>query len=734
MPKTQPTDTKVRAAVDYAKQAERLGNRRHGDGDINSIADDAAEAKFITGQDPVIETAAGGRLPAVPVDEALKLNDLRDRMLGKDPSTRDPIVVSTRQAKDGSVHGAMPKSEHVHIEGDPLRDSVPPTYTNPLFPPLPMHGPPSLLRGIQCVIFRMSSFVLSTCFLAVIVLGCAFTSVPSVFSNVKARLKFQDPYSTRLFYAEEKRRRQKRREEEQIWKDQSKRRKRRVSGADPQEHGEGNSRNFPPLEGGPDPVVCDAAYYARRVGLDIETFDVQTEDGFIIQLWHVYDPNEQMRTRPELRQAKSASIFRNRFVEMGREEGASGSQYPDSKKKYPVLLMHGLLQSGGAFCCNDDRSLAFFLAKSGFDVWLGNNRCGFTPRHTALRYGDPRMWSWNIRQMGVMDLPALISRVLEETGFPRLALVAHSQGTTQTFVALAKEQRPDIGEKISVFCALAPAVYAGPLISKIYFKIMRVITPGMFRLVFGIHAFIPLMRRAHQLLPARLYSRLGYHVFSFLFNWTDKRWERDLRDRMFQFAPTMVSAESMRWWLGRECFAKHKCILATRTEGQLEDEEDEEEDDYFNLQPNSQSVAELSCHCTGHHHREHGRYAWYDERAPPFAFWVCGDDDLVDGRRLLRRFERGREPHVNLVHSKIIAGYEHLDVIWSMDAIEKVGKEVRQVLWETAPSASRRICRIPTGCDYSKLPGADHTLLDITAGEGQEELETPVGVKTDERA
>jgi hypothetical protein len=38
------------------------------------------------------------------------------------------------------------------------------------------------------------------------------------------------------------------------------------------------------------------------------------------------------------------------------------------------------------------------------------------PEHSLLKYHDPRMWAWNIRQMGVIDLPALVSRVLEETG------------------------------------------------------------------------------------------------------------------------------------------------------------------------------------------------------------------------------------------------------------------------------------------------------------------------------
>lgn len=330
------------------------------------------------------------------------------------------------------------------------------------------------------------------------------------------------------------------------------------------------------------------------------------------------------------------------------------------------------------------------------------------------------MWNWNIRQMGVMDLPALISRVLTETGFPKLALIAHSQGTTQTFVALAKEQRPDVGEKISVFCALAPAAYAGPLIGKFYFKFMQSISPSVFRLVFGIHSFIPLMLTAHKILPARLFSWMGYHVFSYLFSWNDSRWDRGLRDRMFQWAPVYVSAESMRWWLGRECFAMQKCILATREEGQLEDQEDEEDDEllrkyYIDREPHiterrklQRNLTSFRCQTSTHQHHDstRGKFAWYDKRFPPLAMWVCGADDLVDGRRLLRRFDRGREPEVRVVHKKIIEGYEHLDVIWAMDAIEKVGKEVREIIWRTAEPSSQALCRVPVGCSqpYEEQP------------------------------
>ena len=144
-----------------------------------------------------------------------------------------------------------------------------------------------------------------------------------------------------------------------------------------------------------------------------------------------------------------------------------------------------------------------------------------------------------------------------------------------------------------------------------------------------------------------------------------------MKNRFFQFAPVYVSAESMRWWLGRECFAKHKCVLSTTEEVYGRSNEEDGLD-----------VAE-----------KNGGRSWYDSRAPPFAIWVAGSDDLVDGRKLLRRFDEGKEPHVKLVHSKIIEEYEHLDVLWAIDSIDKVGSEVKQVIWKTMSDTDRKRCR-----------------------------------------
>ncbi|KAK5117619.1 hypothetical protein LTR62_005042 [Meristemomyces frigidus] len=699
---------------EYAAQAQKLAHLQPGQETLETGSTQAVQAKFITPLDPVVELANGQRLPTIPLEEAIKLNKLKDEHDGVDTPRSLPRG-AIRAGRDGTAYGArlqsLPPSQNEQEGGQndapeaALSDAIPPSRTHPLFPPLPLYGPPTMVRDLQCYFLRAISSVLSLGFLLAICIGALVDGGPRIASYIKKRATFQNPKKERPFYEEEVKRKQERKAAQQAWVQQQK------GTQTPQnEKGIPQDGEFVPTEGGADPLVVDIGYYARRVGLDAEEFDVETEDGFIIKLIHLFNPREYQKLPEDSYKADGAELFEN----APRDSGFAETQpFPDGKKKYPILMMHGLLQSAGAYCCNDDDSLAFYLAKSGYDVWLGNNRCGFEPKHTQLKYEDPRMWAWNIRQMGVMDLAALISRVLCETGFPKLALIAHSQGTTQTFVALAKEQRPEIGERISVFCALAPAAYAGPLIGKIYFKVMQSIGPALFRLIFGIHAFIPLMMNAHGFLPPTVYGWFGYHVFSFLFSWSDQRWDQGLRNRLFQWAPTYVSAESMRWWLGRECFAKQKCILATREEGQLEDKEDEEDDEvikqyYVDREPHVSQRRKLqrnltSFHCQTlthqHHDNTRGKYAWYDQRFPPLALWVAGADDLVDGRRLLRRFDRGREPHVRVVHKKIIEGYEHLDVIWALDAIEKVGKEVREVIWRTADPESSRKCRTPIGCE-----------------------------------
>lgn len=256
--------------------------------------------------------------------------------------------------------------------------------------------------------------------------------------------------------------------------------------------------------------------------------------------------------------------------------------------------------------------------------------------------------------MGGLDLPALIDTVCKHTNRERIGFVGHSQGTTQTFCSLSRDQNPELGLKMDSFCALAPATHAGALIDKLQFKFMRVLGAKGFRLFFGINAFIPIMMTFQKLLPGSWYGQTGYLVFNFLFNWTDALWDRRLKSRFFQFSPVYVSSESMRWWM--RDFAIYRSIL------------EETDSPWFT--------------------REH---------FPPLAFWTCGQDQLVNGSKFTERI-RTREKGVTVVHQECIDEYSHLDILWAMDSVDRVAKKVKEVLWACASNRDEFVA--PLGCEH----------------------------------
>lgn len=360
--------SKAKASIQFAKHAEKLSLLPQDASPKDREPTAAVEAKFITPQDPVIETSDGGRLPAVPLAEAVELNRLKEE-------AQSPGSTQGKHEQDGEEVTSLDghTSQQSERAEAPLRTAIPPSRTHPLFPELPLYGPPTFARNLQCMAFRASSAVLSLAFLGVIVLGSVFTSIPLMIKHIGIRLTLRDPDARRPFYEEEKRRQTIRQAQTKAWQQKEKRgRSGRIAQCDNEENGQVSE--YEPMEGGRDLLVCDAAYYARRVGLDIEEFKVQTEDGFIIDLWHVYDPREYTPTSAEHRDYKKPEVFTR--TESGSEISRDSSEtsrsslhesylsrFKSGKSRYPVLMMHGLLQSSGAYCTNDDDSLAFFLCK-----------------------------------------------------------------------------------------------------------------------------------------------------------------------------------------------------------------------------------------------------------------------------------------------------------------------------------------------------------------------------------
>ncbi|KAK0103237.1 hypothetical protein ONS95_005271 [Cadophora gregata] len=603
----------------------------------------------------------------------------------------------------------------------------PPPSTHPLFPAPPTYMPPTLPSRIKThLLHQLPSHILSSIGILFLLLTYLLHTLRRLFTI----RSFSGPQH-RPFAAEESRRAELRKIDAIAWKKHDLQRKSTFADIAAAADVEANAGagavgalakdGYVPSEGGEDKFLVDVGYYARRVGLDSEEVKVQTEDGFVLDLWHVFDPREYTplsRAQRMVRGPECIDEIRGPSREVAavsdeKEKGKEGEGEANKRRqKYPVLMMPGLMQSSGVYCTDDDHSLAFWLCKQGYDVWLGNNRCGFEPEHVEFKKGDPRMWNWNITHMATLDLPALTARVLSETSCSTLGLIAHSQGTTQTLIALSKHQRPSISAKISVFCALAPAAYTGPLLDHHPFKLLRQLPTPLFRLILGRKSFLPILTifslLRGRLLPHRLLGTLSYQIYAYLFSWTDTNWDSALRHRHFLFAPTRISSLAMQWWLSKQGFAHHGSILSSHEQVQREVEEDLLQDYFRNVEGRIEE--DFATSLLEKHVREpRAPESWFADgvgdgaggRTPPMAFWIGGEDTLCDGRELLNRFERGREPGVRILEGgrNVIQGYSHLDVVWACDVIERVGLGVRDAVWRSVGKEGRERFRLPKGCE-----------------------------------
>lgn len=358
-------------------------------------------------------------------------------------------------------------------------------------------------------------------------------------------------------------------------------------------------------------VTTDLAYYAKLIGLTLKQYEIVTDDGFIITLQRLYDPKKL-----------------------------------NQHEMKPVLLVHGLLQSSGSFLTGGYKSLAYFLVSNNFDIWLGNNRCGFHPKHTKYSSNDPRMWDWDLDEMAYYDIPAMIKQIktIRSDYNGKISIISHSQGTTQTIYLLAdRNGKPqnihNCIDSIDKCVLLAPAIYGGPLLNeKLFIKFMRFLPDAIYDAFFGINSFMPILMYLRTLTyKSSMFGLSSYMVFSYLFDWNDYLWDPTLRRYHFIFSPVFVSVKLMKWWLRGQGFAKDKPIIQN---------------------PNN----------------------WFDESTPQLFMVIAGQDDLVNGDLFVNRLTH-LEDHMHGKWSYVkIQHYSHLDVLWADDLLETIGTSLLNFL------------------------------------------------------
>ncbi|KAF2887895.1 hypothetical protein ILUMI_18278, partial [Ignelater luminosus] len=127
----------------------------------------------------------------------------------------------------------------------------------------------------------------------------------------------------------------------------------------------------------------------------------------------------------------------------------------------PVLLFPALL-CGSVEWVNmgTEKSFGFILADQGYDVWLANPR-GTTWSRKHIRLDPDRnkkkFWNFSFHEIGSYDLPAFIDHILNVTNHKTLYYVGHSQGTTAFFILAS--MKPEYNHKVRLSVAYCPAAY-----------------------------------------------------------------------------------------------------------------------------------------------------------------------------------------------------------------------------------------------------------------------------------
>ncbi|XP_072762482.1 lipase 3-like [Anoplolepis gracilipes] len=166
-------------------------------------------------------------------------------------------------------------------------------------------------------------------------------------------------------------------------------------------------------------VFLNTSEMIRRAGYPAESHVVTTKDGYLLTLHRI--------------------------------PGGNGSA--------PVLLQHGLLSSSADWLVlGKGKALAYLLADQGYDVWLGNFRGNtYSKAHISLSSLELRFWNFSFNEMGIYDLPAMITFITNMRSQPLHTYIGHSMGTT-SFYIMASEC-PEIARRVKMMISLGPGAY-----------------------------------------------------------------------------------------------------------------------------------------------------------------------------------------------------------------------------------------------------------------------------------
>lgn len=215
------------------------------------------------------------------------------------------------------------------------------------------------------------------------------------------------------------------------------------------------------------------------------------------------------------------------------------------------MVIHGIVDSSDSFAIAED-SIIKKLLEDGYEVWAANNRgTKYSCTHEKLSNTSKEFWDFSFEDMARFDVPAFYKQVLETTGASRLTLIAHSQGGTQSFAALAESE--DLQNKTDKFIALAPVLYMNrfPDDPNIFYLLAKFKIPEILEML-GINyvTFVDIAQNPLFHLMVDLACKKTSFLCAFLFHLTtDKKPQfLDLENmpHYLSFAPSGASRKSFQ--------------------------------------------------------------------------------------------------------------------------------------------------------------------------------------------
>lgn len=232
--------------------------------------------------------------------------------------------------------------------------------------------------------------------------------------------------------------------------------------------------------------------------------------------------------------------------------------YTQQKKRRPVILQHGLIDSSYTWLLLDkNHSLPFLLVDNGFDVWLTNTRGNAVsfehenPEQFNSAQVDSKYWNFTFHEMAIYDLPANVFYIKEKTGFEKVDYICHSQGGLIYFIMYTMQ--PEFIEKnFEHFFALGTVITTFTSKSKL-------IKIGAFtkfpQLVDNLHInnILCFNKFFYDAISGfcKYFYKPCYNIVNFIVsnNYDTKRINMDKIFSEFLYVPAGTSSKNLRHWM-----------------------------------------------------------------------------------------------------------------------------------------------------------------------------------------